>query len=85
MIYALPRRMIPGLPYAPGQSGVTEGQGSENRLDECLRRVLVADWMVTNSWLLQVREEAFWAQHAATGGVGSGGGGGSTWLAYRVG
>ena len=46
MIYALSRRMLPGAPYAPGQSGATEAQRSEDgrwKLDECLRCVLVVE------------------------------------------
>ena len=42
MIYALSRRLMPGAPYAPGQSGsgAAEAQRSEGgrwKLDECLR------------------------------------------------
>ena len=42
MIYALSKRLLPGAPYAPGQSGsgVTEALRSEGgrwKLDECLR------------------------------------------------
>lgn len=43
MIYALSRRMLPGAPYAPGQSGATEALRSEDgrwKLDECLRCVV---------------------------------------------
>jgi FtsZ-interacting cell division protein ZipA len=42
MIYALSRRLLPGAPYAPGLSGATEAQRSEQgrwKLDECLRYV----------------------------------------------
>jgi len=43
MIYALSRRLLPGAPYAPGQSGATEAQqrseGGRWKLDECLRCV----------------------------------------------
>ena len=46
MIYALSLLMLPGAPYALGQSGATEGQRSEDgqwKLNECLRCMLVVD------------------------------------------